>query len=193
MKVFQTSDIEEIVETLNDEKIIAVPTDTVYGLCGIIKSDKTEEKIRDIKHRPKEKSFPIMCANLAQIKELCKVDDITLRIIEEFMPGPLTIVLEKIDSSDTLAIRYATSKTLEEVILKTGPLYMTSANLSGEKPCATIKEIEETCVGIDGILEGTPEFNQASTVLNCVNGYNVLREGPISQEEINKVIKKEVE
>ena len=197
MKVYTTHEISDIVDALKEGEVIAVPTDTVYGLCASIEVHESQEKLRDIKHRPKDKAFPIMFANLKQIESLCEISDVDRIIIQEYMPGPITLVLKKKEEvdgyinggMDTIAIRMATSKELESIIMESGPVYMTSANLSGEKVCQTPEEIWNSCKGIAGILEGDIKFQQASTIVDCTNNYAVVRKGPITQEDIDKVIR----
>ena len=135
-----------------------------------------------------------MCSDIKQIEEIAVVNDVARKIINQFMPGPITIVLKKKDNiddwvtngKDTIAIRMATSKTLEELIKKVNcPLFMTSANKSGESPCINIDEIKESCPSIDGILEGKVIFGQGSTIIDCTTeSIMILREGPITLEQI---------
>ena len=116
----------------------------------------------------------------------------SLKIIEKYMPGPLTIVLNKKEhvleetESETLAIRLATSKTLEDIIKLLGaPIYLTSANIAGEKPYSSLEEIENKLPSIDGILEGEPSYQEASTIVDCTKEELViLRQGPIQLEQL---------
>lgn len=200
MKVFDKTQINKLAEILKNDGVIAVPTDTVYGLCARMNSRKAREHLIEIKHRPENKAFPIMCNSIEQIKSIAKVDEKTEKIINSFMPGPITIVLLKSDNipsfinegSGEVGIRMATSKPLEDLIEKVGsPIFMTSANISGEPVCKTIKEIENVFPNIDGILEGNVSYGQASTIVDCTTDeIKIIREGPISLEEILKVIKK---
>ena len=104
-----------------------------------------------VKNRPISKSFPIMCANIEQIKNIAIVTEREEKLIKAFMPGPITLVLRKKEGLpeyitngwDTIAVRMATSKVLEELIKKTGsPLFMTSANKSGKPECTNLDDIE---------------------------------------------------
>lgn len=200
MKVFNKTQINKLAEILKNDGVIAVPTDTVYGLCARINSIGAREKLIEIKNRPKNKAFPIMCNSLEQIKSIAKVDEKIEKIINAFMPGPITLVLlkgEKVPNyinkdSNEIGIRMATSKPLEELIEKVGsPIFMTSANLSGEPVCKSIEEIKEKFHNIDGILEGKVAYGQASTIVDCTSReIKIIREGPISLEEILRVIKK---
>ena len=91
---------------------------------------------------------------------------------------------------DTLAIRMATSKEIEKIIELVGsPLFMTSANQSGEKTCTSLDEIEIACPLISGMLIGDTKFGESSTIVDASsNEIKVLRQGPITIEQINKVL-----
>lgn len=200
MKVFDKTQINKLAEILKNDGVIAVPTDTVYGLCARMNSRKAREHLIEIKHRPENKAFPIMCNNIEQIKSIAKVDERIEKIINSFMPGPITLVLLKgektpnyiNEGSNEIGIRMATSKPLEELIEKVGsPVFMTSANISGEPVCKSIEEIQEKFHSIDGILEGEVAYGQASTIVDCTSReIKIIREGPISLEEIWGIIKK---
>lgn len=200
MKEYQQTEIDELAVILKSDGVIAVPTDTIYGLCSRMNSEKARENLIKTKNRPENKAFPIMCNSIEQIKSVARVDERTKKIIEAFMPGPITVLLEKRkeipeyvnNGLRLIAIRMATSKTLEELIKKVGsPIFMTSANLSGEPVCKTISEIENVFPNIDGILEGEVSYGQASTIVDCTSDeIKIIREGPISLEEIKKAIQK---
>lgn len=198
MKIYKATEIDELVNILNNDGVIAVPTDTVYGLCAKMSSKNAYLKLINIKNRPKNKAFPIMCANFEQISSIAQIDKKSEKIIKRFMPGPITILLEKkLNIPDyvnnglkLIAIRMATSKTLEELIkMVETPVFMTSANISGEPVCKSIEEIEKTFPNIEGILEGEVSFGQASTIVDCTSDeIKIIREGPITLEEILNVV-----
>ena len=199
MKRFKQSETDELAEILKNDGVISVPTDTVYGVCARIKSKNAYDNLVIAKNRPNTKPFPVMCANEEQIKSVAIVDEKAEKIIKNFMPGPVTLVLKKKpevpayvnNGLETIAVRMATSKVLEKLILKVGcPVFMSSANQSGEPTCKTLDEIERSCPNIDGILEGSLKFGQASTIVDCTcENINILREGPILKEQINDILK----
>lgn len=199
VKIYSKNEINELIHILKNEGVISVPTDTVYGICGIINSKKAHDKIVEIKHRPQSKSFPVMCANEKQIKDIAIVNEKAEKIIRKFMPGPITIVLRKKENlpdyitngKETIAVRMATSKELKKIIEKVGcPLFMTSANQSGQETCKSIEEIAEKCPLIDGILKGPISFGIGSTIIDCTgDDIKILREGPILLEQIRRKIK----
>lgn len=200
VKIYNENEIDELVYILKNDGVISVPTDTVYGLCGKIDSKKAYEKLLDIKERPINKAFPIMCADEKQVRKIGIVDKNVEKLISEFMPGPITLILERNENLDdyitngknTIAVRIATTKALVELIRKVGtPIFMTSANKSGEPECKNIAEIEKLSLLLDGILYGKYSFGKASTIVDCRFGeIKIIRKGPISEKEIRDILSK---
>ena len=195
---YKENEVEQLADILRNDGVISVPTDTVYGICARINSEKAHNKLMDVKKRPKNKAFPIMCADERQIKNIAIVDARAEKLIRAFMPGPITLVLNRnntlseyvTNGKDTIAVRMATSKVLEELIRKTeSPLFMTSANKSEEPECTNLDDIEKACPLLDGMLDGNVVFGEASTIVDCSSEeLKILRIGPISIEQIKKVI-----
>ena len=195
---YKENEVEQLADILRNDGVISVPTDTVYGICARINSEKAHNKLMDVKKRPKNKAFPIMCADERQIKNIAVVDARAEKLIRAFMPGPITLVLNRnntlseyvTNGKDTIAVRMATSKVLEELIRKTeSPLFMTSANKSEEPECTNLDDIEKACPLLDGMLDGNVVFGEASTIVDCsTKELKILRKSPISREQIKKVI-----
>ena len=173
MKRFKQSETDELAEILKNDGVISVPTDTVYGVCARIKSKNAYNNLVIVKNRPSTKPFPVMCANEEQIKSVAIVDEKAEKIIRNFMPGPITLVLKKKpevpayvnNGLETIAVRMATSKALEDLIKKT------------ESPT------------IDGMMEGTVSFGEGSTIIDCTQEeIKILRAGPITIQQIKEVI-----
>lgn len=204
MRRYSQNEVDELANILKKDGVISVPTDTVYGVCARINSKKAHDKLVDVKKRPDNKSFPVMCLNEEQIKGIAIVNSNAEKLIRAFMPGPITLVLNKRPEafsyinnagtriSDELAVRIVPLKVLEELIQKTGsPIFLTSANISGEKVCNSLDDIEKTFPNLDGILEGEISFGQASTIVDCTSSeIKIQRQGPISEEKIMEVLKK---
>lgn len=200
MKRYKNSEISEVVEILKNDVVISAPTDTVYGICAQINSKNAFDKLVNIKKRPATKSFPVMCCNMEQIRDIGIVDEKVEKLIEAFMPGPITLVLNKkseaflnnagLRETDELAVRMAPTEVLNELITKLGrPIFMTSANISGKAVCTSLEEIENEFPELDGILEGDVSFGEASTIVDCTRGeVRIQREGPITEEEIKRVL-----
>ena len=203
MKVYNENEIDALAEILKNDGVISVPTDTVYGICCRINSKKAYDKLVTLKNRPSNKSFPVMCLDKEQIKSIAILSSDAEKIIDRFMPGPITIVLPKRKEafsyinnageriSDELAVRMAPLKVLEELIRKIKtPIFLTSANISGKDVCKSIESIKKTFPKLDGILSGNISFNEPSTIVDCTKKDIIIqRTGPISEEEIIKIIK----
>lgn len=194
VKRYKKNQLEELIQILKNDGVISVPTDTVYGVCSRINSKKAFMNLIMLKNRPKNKAFPVMCADEEQIRSIAIIDSRAEILIHNFMPGPITLVLKKKDESPnyvgnsegTIAIRMATSKELKSLIKNLGcPVFMSSANKSGENVCNNLDEIEETFPQLSGMLEGTVSFNMASTIVDCsTERIKILRSGPISNKQI---------
>ena len=197
IKRYKKNEIEKLVKILKNDGVISVPTDTVFGICARINSERAHDKLITIKNRSIKKSFPVMCANEEQIKNIAIVNDVAKKLIKSFMPGPITLVLKKnkdlpeyvTNGKDTIAIRMATSKKIEELIAKLGsPIFMTSANQSGKAECSNLDEIEKECPLLDGMLEGNIVFSKGSTIVDCTSKkIKILREGPILINQIKNI------
>lgn len=200
IKKYREDEIDKLAEILMNDGVIAIPTDTVYGLCVRMNSEKARQKLMHIKNRPSSKSLPVMCADINQIKSIARVDEREEKIMQAFMPGPITLILVKgsnlpeyvNEGSIEIGVRMATSKVLEELIRKIGgPICVSSANKSGESTCTTIDEILMTFPDLDGILEGEVIYGESSTIVNCISKekLTIQRKGPISLEQIEDVLK----
>ena len=86
--------------------------------------------------------------------------------------------------------KYVISETIKKLILELGsPIFMTSANQSGEPTCTSLDEIEKMCPKLDGMLEGNVIFSKGSTIIDCsADEIKILREGPITIEQINEIV-----
>lgn len=202
MKRYSQDDIDTVIKILKDDGVISVPTDTVYGICARVNSLKAFHKLVEIKNRPDNKNFPIMCSDLEQIKSISIVDKKVKKLINAFMPGPITLVLRKKNDTfltinnggeretNEIAVRMATSTFLKEVIIGVGcPLFMTSANKSGMDVCKSLDNIEKMCPTLDGMVEGDVSFGEASTIVDCTDDNIVIqRPGPISEEQVMEAL-----
>ena len=200
MKIYKQNQTDELAEILKRDGVISVPTDTVYGVCARMNSVKAHENLMITKNRPATKLFPIMCADEAQIKSIAIVDEKAEKLIQAFMPGPITLILKKKpeipdyvnNGGATIAVRMATSKALEDLIRRTeSPIFMSSANQSGEPTCTSLDEIKKSCPTLDGMMEGNVTFSEGSTIIDCtLEKIQILRSGPISMKQIGEVLKK---
>lgn len=196
MREFQPDETEPMALLLKQDQILCVPTDTVYGICARM-TEQAQTNLRALKHRPLSKALPLMCADIEQAETIAIISEKNRKLMETLMPGPLTVILPKREEVPdyvngglpTLAIRLATSESLKKLIQAAGsPLFMTSANLSGEPTCRTIAEVEEVCPGLAGVMLGAPSFGEASTIVDCsTDTWKILRQGPITQAQLDSI------
>ncbi len=181
---------EDIVRLLNDGEIVAVPTDTVFGLIAI-PTEKNAEKIFNLKKRPSEKPLGIFLPLSNHLKDYITFDYLRLKPLLKFWPGPLTLVLPVkedvfpfIQKNGKIGFRIPDTELLLKILEITGPLIQTSANVSGEKIPVTSKEVRNIFGDSVYIVEGV-SGELASTVLEYENGtYYVLRKGAIPPVKI---------
>jgi len=195
-------DITKAIQNLQKGEVIVYPTDTLYALGADIYNIKAVKKIFKIKKRPYSLPLPIAVSNIEMIKEIAKVDANSKKIIKNFLPGPLTLVLIKkkhiskliTSGKNTIAIRIPDNEIALDLISKYGPLTATSANVHGKKTPYIINKInmqfkqEKLKTYLDvGKLNGKP-----STIIDLTkNKIKILRKGPITENEIMEVIKKD--
>ena len=192
-------DYKLAIEYLNDDEVISLPTETVMGLAIKASSILAYNKLIEIKNRPLNKAFPFIVSSIEDIDKYAYVDEITRKVINAYMPGPLTIILRKKESldsrvtngQDTIAIRIPNDKTLLKIVKELKePILLTSANKSGEPPCLSSEEAMNIFNDeVPIIIKGKCEFNIASTIIEIKDkNVNIIREGIIKKEEIERLI-----
>jgi L-threonylcarbamoyladenylate synthase len=189
--------IEWAAEAIVDGGVIALPTDTVYGLAAALTHPAALERIYEIKGRDLSKTLPILISSPDMLGHLAYgIDARIALLLEKFWPGPLTMVVPAasgladavVAPDGTIGVRMPNHSLALEVIGKAGGMVAcTSANRSGQPPARTSAEVAAT-IGrlIDLTLDGgiTPG-GVPSTVLAIRSARPVvLREGAISVEEI---------
>lgn len=194
MKTYSKEEINAVADALQNHKIIALPTDTVYGV-GVMYGDlKDLQRLKNAKHRPETKPIPMMVSSIEHMEQVAVVDERVKKIAERFLPGALTLVLKVKDNVpkeytnglDTIAIRIPDEPFILRVIdeLNT-PLLVTSANQSGAKTALTSDDVLEQLPDIDGLVLGKCRALQASTIVDCTQEkLKILRPGPITLEQL---------
>lgn len=196
---YLNSQIDVVIQAIIDGKVIAFPTDTVYGLGVRYDNEGALDRLKQAKIRPESKPIPMMVSDLSQIEEVAYVNDTAKRLIQKFMPGAFTIVLKKkeeiadyvTNGLPTIAIRMPDDKFVLEIMNQLGKaMLVSSANISAEHSCKNGEEVLEQLDGrIDGIVMGESKSEIASTIVDATTDeVKVLREGPITKEMINKIL-----
>ena len=175
--------------------LVAFPTDTVYGLGALAFNDEAVSRISDVKGRTTEKAIPILIGDLNQLSEVTSlIDPQNEKLAKRFWPGPLTIILPRhpsipdaVTPLPTVGVRIPDFPATIELLKKSGPMAVSSANITGMSSSSTARGVLSQLDGrIALILDGgvTPG-GIPSTVMELQQGApKILREGPISLEQI---------
>jgi len=191
--------ISSALSLFRDGEIVAFPTDTVYGLgadpfqaSGII-------KLFEAKGRDSNKAIAILVGSVEQASLVTDhMPEMAIRLCEVFWPGGLTVIVprkntlpELISNTDRIGIRMPNHPIALEMLRTYGPLATTSANLSGKPNPVTAKDVfDQLANRVPLILDGGKcQGGVPSTVIDCSGSEPViLREGPISSEQLFKVL-----
>lgn len=180
--------------------IVAFPTETVYGLGGSAFMEEAVNKIYIAKKRPPEKPLNILLACREDMFSVAEnVPDEAWTLAEMFWPGPLTIILSKRKCVPDIVTRFKKTVGLRvpdhpiplRLIEKTGPLACPSANISGNKPPVSCREVMRDLKGrIPLILDGGKSpIGVASTIIDMTKPVpKILRKGGVKIKEIEKYI-----
>lgn len=193
-------DIEKAAEIIKNGGIVAMPTETVYGLAANALDGKAVAKIFKAKGRPMDNPLIVHIADIGQIYELVsEFPEKARRLADKFWPGALTIILPKSDiipdevsaGLSTVAIRFPSNKIAHELIKKSTPLAAPSANLSGSPSPTNAKHVADDMNGrIDAIIDGGEcDVGVESTVITlAANPPRLLRPGGITLEQLRDTI-----
>ena len=190
---------------LEKNQILALPTETVYGLAGNAYSHKSVKRIYSLKKRPQKNPLIIHYYNLDLLKRDAEYDKNFLKLYKKFSPGPLTYILKKKEKSKvskfanaklkTIAVRFPKNKIIRSLLKKlTFPLAIPSANIStGVSPTEPLDVVDEFKNKIKFILNGGKSaIGLESTVINLSGKPTILRPGAISHIQIEKILRKKV-
>lgn len=195
-KVYTKSEIEEIASVIADGGLVAIATDTVYGLAASSKEPENYTKLKEAKERPETKPFPLMVSSLDQIESIAQIADREKHLIETFMPGAVTFIFNRkegvfdfLGDQKTIGIRMADDPWVQSLINKVGnPVWLPSANRSGLDTALNSDMVLEQLSGrIEGVVEGVCTGGQSSSVFDLTQEKIVcLREGIIKLETVMK-------
>jgi L-threonylcarbamoyladenylate synthase len=192
--------METAAKYIRDGKLVAFPTETVYGLGANALNPLAVARIFELKQRPTFDPLIVHIASLEQLEKLVlETDARVYRLAEKFWPGPLTIVMPKssivpdivTSGLPTVGIRMPDNEIALELIKKSGcPIAAPSANKFGRISPTTAAHVKKQLPDVDFILEGgKTTVGIESTIIRLTdNGFQILRSGIITQEEIEKIV-----
>lgn len=194
-------DFTKAAELIRGGKLVAFPTETVYGLGADALNEEAAKKIFEVKGRPEDNPLII---HISSIDDLARVAGIVpLRaalLAEKFWPGPLTMILNKnpmipystTGGLDTVAIRMPSDEIARKLIKKSGCLIAApSANASGKPSTTTAEHVYADLNGkIDMIIDGgSSQIGLESTIIDMTSKETIiLRPGFITKEQIEQII-----
>ncbi|WP_300359580.1 L-threonylcarbamoyladenylate synthase [Fusobacterium sp.] len=202
----QKLNYEKIGTELKNGKLIIYPTDTVYGVGGVITNEETIKNIYKAKDRSFSSPLIALVSSADKIEDIAFINEKNRKkieiLIKEFWPGGLTIILESksivppimISNGKTVGVRMPDHEIALKIIESAGGILpTTSANISGEKTPRSFEELDEEFKNrIDIIVDGgVCPIGTASTIIDMSNeNIKILREGAISQKQIEMAIGK---
>lgn len=192
--------LRQAVAVLQRGGLVAFPTDTVYGVGALAFAAEAVQRLYEVKGRSADKAIAVLVAREADLTQVAATLTPSARALAlRFWPGPLTLVVPKhpalpeaVSAGSTVGVRQPDHPVAQALLGLSGPLAVTSANLSGQSSATTAEGVLSQLGGrIDLLLDGgqTPG-GVASTVIDCTADLPViLRPGPISAAEIEAALK----
>lgn len=191
-----SSTVEAAEEAIRQGDVVAVATDTVFGLVCDPANEVAVARIYTIKQRPDGLELTVLAAGADQLDELIEWSPQARRLAAAFWPGPLSLVmpvgrvrLAIPRRGSTLSVRVPDHDQVRQLLRRTGPLASTSANRHGRTPAMNADQVwrqfgdEVACV-----LGGGSPLGVASTIIDCSRTPpRMLREGPITESDLSRM------
>ena len=204
MKSIQ-SNIKKAKKYLDNNRCIAVPTETVYGLAGNAYSDISIKKIFNLKRRPMNNPLIVHYFNLNRLKKDCHINNNFIKLYKKFCPGPITFILKLKENSkiskfvtnkkNSLAVRFPKHSLFRNLLKNLDyPLAAPSANISNRLSSVKASDvIEEFGSKVKYVLDGGRcKIGVESTIVNLLTKPTLLRFGGLDVSKINKILKRKI-
>lgn len=181
-------------------RLVVLPTDTVYGIgCDAFDNQAVDALLR-AKHRGPDMPVPVLVGSWDTVQGLVREYSFNMRrLVEAFWPGGLSVVVHQApslpwnlgDTRGTVMLRMPMHPVALELLNQTGPMAVSSANISGQPPATSVEQAEnqlgeDVGVYIDG---GEATIGEASTIVDLSSGRpRILREGATTAEKVGEVL-----
>jgi len=194
------NDLKEIVRTVKEGELIVYPSETVYGIGADIFAESAIKKVFMVKNRPFDMPLSVGVSDKKMAETIAEIDEHGEKLIDKFMPGPLTIIVKKkgivpdmvTSNSHKVGIRIPDHPVAMKIIKRTGPIVATSANLHS-KPDAVRMEEAKNDLGdaVTAYLDGGPcTMGKPSTIVWLMDGeVEIIRQGAITKKQIEDVLR----
>jgi tRNA threonylcarbamoyl adenosine modification protein (Sua5/YciO/YrdC/YwlC family) len=192
--------LDAAAAALGDGELVLLPTDTVYGVAADAFTPAAVTRLLAAKNRGRAMPVPVLIGEAATLAGLVvEPPPVATRLAERFWPGGLTLVVEHApslawdlgDAEGTVAVRLPDDDVARDLLRRTGPLAVSSANRSGRPAATTAREAleqlgEHAVVVLD---DGPRNSSAASTIVDCTGPVpRVLRVGAISVDRLREVV-----
>ena len=200
MKFPPWTSVSEAARLLKEGEVVAIPTETVYGLAGNAFEPKALAKIFAAKERPTFDPLIVHIADIAQLTDIAKdIPDSAYKLAEAYWPGPMTIILPKKDcipdlctsALPSVAVRFPSHPIAQAIIKESGlPLAAPSANLFKHVSPTTAEHVAAQLADrIAGIVDGGPcSVGVESSIISLVGEPTVMRPGAITPEMFKTIL-----
>lgn len=197
-RVLTLDDLDDAAQLLAQGLVVAIPTDTVYGLAAALADGATVARLSVLKHRPSSMPIAVLCATPdAAIGVATSWSTGAARLAARYWPGPLTIIVPVapelaaiLGSAGTAGLRVPDDDVCRALLARTGPLAVTSANLHGAPPATSPTDVL-TAFGatLDAVIDDGRRDGAVSTVVD-VSGHEpvIVREGALSGADVREVL-----
>jgi len=194
-RMLTVDQMDDLVQDLHRDGVVAFPTDTVYGLAVRIASERAIQKLTQAKNRPQDKPYPLLVSSLTQIESFAQLTHRDRQLIKQWMPGSVTFVFKKnpaltsgyFAQSTTIAFRMPTDQFIKDLLEKLQePLLLTSANISGEPAALTSDEVLDSLNGkIDCVIQGKAGGGIPTTIIDAsAQDLKLIRQGETTMTSI---------
>ena len=191
--------LDDTVSALKLGSLVALPTDTVYGLSAKYDDSTAIRRLYAVKERPADKAIPILVGASSEINEITSDFPPAAQILADgFWPGALTLVVKRSHRvpsiaapGETVAVRMPAHQWLLSLLQLVGPLAVSSANRSGQPPNLTAPSVTAVFGNhIDLIIDGGQmQGGKPSTIVDCsVQPPTVLRDGPVTAKQLRAAL-----
>jgi L-threonylcarbamoyladenylate synthase len=191
--------LQHAVDVLSNGGLIVFPTDTVYGLAALPTKAEYIERLYIVKGRESTRAIAILLSSSAELEKISILPgEKALKLAKMFWPGPLTLIVPRrpdlpdvLSPNETIGVRVPDHDIALNLLRMTGPLAVTSANISGRE---NTNNADEVMKQLDGLVHlvidgGRSPGGVPSTVVDCTTSEPViLRPGPINNKEINQTL-----
>ena len=185
----QENNLELAIDAIRNGEVVGIPTETVYGIGVDPYSQTAVDKIFSLKERSEKKPLSILISSFHEIQKLNVTTSIP-DVVELYWPGPLTIIVETSNDfangvgtkePSSIGVRVPENELAINLLKQTGPLAVTSANISGKEDFTSDEQVRAAFGDeISHYLSGESLHGNGATVVDLrVDGGEVLRQGPL--------------